>query len=523
MDDFAGDSSTTGVLDLDSTTSGSIETPGNTDWFLIAPTDGEIIRIASDSQDDPALNLVDEFGNIVATGDYDFNADEWVIHVRVDEGEIFYLEAAGVYGTSNYNLTTSIVEDDYKDNANTTGVLEIDGDTVSGEFDYFGISGNISEDDVDWFAIELTAGHIFEVTTDNHYAGLNLVDELGTVLSFGAFDSNEKVLTIEVPVSGTYYIEVINTFGVDDCPIYDLTATLLDDGADDVLVGDFRPDMLFGRRGDDILEGAGGADLLDGGDGVDTASYEGSTNRVLINLGTNTAESGHAIGDTLVSIENLIGSDFNDILTGSKFDNVIFGGDGSDILSGFKANDTLYGGAGRDLLTGGSGAEIIDGGDGISDMVRYSGSTAAVQVDLGAGTAFGGDAEGDVISNAEQLLGSSHDDTLTGDDLNNFVFGSGGDDILDGAGGLDKLFGGAGADVFVFGAGDSVAYIGDWEDDIDSLDLSQYGFASIEDAMANMDQRGEHVRFFVDGETLLILNADLDEMADDIIIDAAAA
>jgi len=520
MDDFAGDSSTTGVLDLDGTTSGSIETNGDTDWFLIAPTDGEILRIASDSEDDPALNLVDEFGNIVATGDYDFNANEWVIHVRVDEGETFYLEAAGVYGTSNYTLTTSVFTDDYHDTADTTGILDIDGDTVSGEFDYFGIPGNVSEDDVDWFAIELTAGHIFEVITNNHDVGMNLVNEDGDVLSFGTFDSGEKVLTIEVPVSGTYYIEVINTSGIDDCRVYDLTATLLDDGADDVLVGGFGADMLFGRRGDDILEGLGGADTLDGGDGVDTASYESSTNGVLINMATNTAESGHAIGDTFVSIENLIGSQFGDVLTGSGGDNVISGGAGIDVVSGFHGDDVLDGGAGRDYLTGGSGADTIDGGDGI-DMARYIGSNAGVIVDLGAGTASGGHAQGDMLSNVEQLFGSSHADTLTGDAQNNFILGSGGDDILDGAGGIDKLFGGTGADTFVFGAGDDFTFVTDWEDDIDSLDLSQYGFATIEDAMANMNQYGSHVRFFVDGETLLILNADLADMADDIIIDDA--
>lgn len=296
----------------------------------------------------------------------------------------------------------------------------------------------------------------------------------------------------------------------------------VEDGGNDVLNGGLGNDMLIGGAGDDILEGGGGSDVLDGGDGIDTASFGTSVNRVSVNLLNDTNSSGHAAGDTYISIENLIGSDFGDVLVGDRGDNVIDGGNGRDVLSGFVGDDTLLGGAGRDILTGGTGADTIDGGAD-RDMLRYAGSREGVSVDLGAGTASGGDAEGDIISNIETLFGSTHADTLTGDAANNFIFGSGGDDTLDGAGGIDKLFGGAGADTFVFGAGDRFAYVTDWEDDIDSLDLSQYGFSSVADAMANMNQFGAHVRFSVNGETMLILNANLDDMADDIIVDAATA
>jgi len=287
----------------------------------------------------------------------------------------------------------------------------------------------------------------------------------------------------------------------------------------DTLTGNASANTLEGSGGHDILEGGAGGDLLDGGAGIDTASYEGSTNRVLINMATNSITSGHATGDTYVSIENVTGSNFGDAITGSGGDNVLDGGAGADILSGFNGDDTIFGGAGRDFITGGAGADNIVGGAGI-DIARYVGSNAGVDVDLGAGTASGGHAQGDVLNGIEQLFGSSHDDSLTGDGLNNFIFGSGGDDTLDGGAGIDKLFGGTGADIFVFGAGDTYAYVTDWEDDIDSLNLSEYGFGTVQDALANMNQFGDHVRFFVNGETLLILNADLADMADDIIIDA---
>jgi|GEM_PF-3317456 len=287
----------------------------------------------------------------------------------------------------------------------------------------------------------------------------------------------------------------------------------------DELTGDSGVNVLSGLGGNDTLEGGAGGDALIGGDGIDTASYESSTNRVVINMATDSITSGHATGDTFDSIENVTGTNFGDTITGSGGNNLLVGGNGFDVLSGFNGNDTLDGGTGRDVLTGGAGADMIDGGAGI-DIARYVGSNEGVNVDLGAGTAFGGHADGDVLTNIEQLFGSSHNDTLTGNAQNNFILGAAGDDTLDGGAGIDKLFGGTGADTFVFGAGDDFTFVTDWEDDIDSLDLSQYGFNTVADALANMSQFGAHVRFFVNGETLLILNADLDEMADDILIDA---
>lgn len=308
-----------------------------------------------------------------------------------------------------------------------------------------------------------------------------------------------------------YSLEPIVTTLTDRSDIY----TGVDQG--ETIYGLRGNDTLYGMGGNDIIEGGGGRDIIDGGDGIDTASYETSTNRVVINMATNSLNSGHATGDVLISIENITGTRFADTITGNRRDNVIIGEGGFDVLSGFHGDDVLDGGAGRDFLTGGLGADVIDGGADI-DMARYVGSNAGVDINLGAGTASGGHAEGDVLIDIEQVFGSNHADILIGNEQNNFIFGSGGDDILDGAGGIDKLFGGAGADTFVFGAGDGYTFVTDWQDDIDSLDLSQYNFDSVADAVANMNQFGAHVRFFVDGETLLILNANLDDIIDDIII-----
>jgi peptidyl-prolyl cis-trans isomerase A (cyclophilin A) len=81
---------------------------------------------------------------------------------------------------------------------------------------------------------------------------------------------------------------------------------------DDYLNGGKGTDSLDGGIGNDTLIGALGTDLLIGGDGIDTADYSGSTDGVLVNLALAGAQQvSLATGlDTLVQIENLIGSNF---------------------------------------------------------------------------------------------------------------------------------------------------------------------------------------------------------------------
>ncbi|WP_414160014.1 type I secretion C-terminal target domain-containing protein [Pseudomonas sp. BNK-44-b] len=112
--------------------------------------------------------------------------------------------------------------------------------------------------------------------------------------------------------------------------------------------------------GDDLLISGPGNDLLDGGPGNDTASYASATAGVTVDLGHAGAQNTGGAGlDTLVSIENLIGSDYNDTLIGNDGDNVLSGGLGDDILIGGGGNDILIGGPGNDTLTGGSGNDTF--------------------------------------------------------------------------------------------------------------------------------------------------------------------
>ncbi|NDW46288.1 calcium-binding protein, partial [Ruegeria sp. PrR005] len=205
--------------------------------------------------------------------------------------------------------------------------------------------------------------------------------------------------------------------------------TLLGGDGADSLAGGAGDDLLEGGEGDDRLIGGMGEDTLDGGEGQDLVDYSAIETSLVVDLSTGAVSGGDASGDSLVSIESVIGTALADTLTGDDGDN---------------------------LFEGGGSADSLDGGAG-EDQLSYLHSPSAVQVDLAAGTASGGDADGDVYSNFEGVTGSAFGDLISGDAGRNVIngargrdtiFGGDGDDFLNGGGDSDTLSGGAGADKF---------------------------------------------------------------------------
>ncbi|WP_409520955.1 Ig-like domain-containing protein, partial [Pseudomonas sp.] len=147
----------------------------------------------------------------------------------------------------------------------------------------------------------------------------------------------------------------------DDVLLANASDTVLDGGdGNDVLVGGAGNDTLYGGNGNDLLIGGLGNDLLDGGAGVDTASYASANGAVHVDLSLTGQQATGAAGlDTLIGIENLIGSDYNDTLIGNAGDNVLSGGLGNDVLMGGDGNDIIIGGPGNDIMTGGNGNDTF--------------------------------------------------------------------------------------------------------------------------------------------------------------------
>lgn len=201
-------------------------------------------------------------------------------------------------------------------------------------------------------------------------------------------------------------------------------------------------DKLYGREGNDTLDGGAGADRLEGGAGIDWAIYSnGAKQGVTVSL-YNNANGRGAAGDKLFGIENVQGTKYADVISGSS---------GGNNLIGLAGNDKLYGREGDDLLDGGQGADTLDGGEG-EDWVTYASSTRAVIVDLST-NANGGDASGDVLSNIERVFGTRFSDAITGSSAANQLRGDAGNDKLNGLGGNDVLDGGVGADTLDGGEG----------------------------------------------------------------------
>ena len=162
-------------------------------------------------------------------------------------------------------------------------------------------------------------------------------------------------------------------------------------GKDAISAGD-GDDVLYGGEGNDTLKGGAGSDILVDGAGTDTASYSGEGGSVVVDLSTGTGSNGDADGDTLSGIENLIGSDASDILTGDGNANTLDGGLGSDTLYGEAGNDTLLGGGGRNTLNGGAGDDMLDGGADSDDLYGEAGNDILVwdvansAMEVGTGT-----------------------------------------------------------------------------------------------------------------------------------------
>ena len=307
------------------------------------------------------------------------------------------------------------------------------------------------------------------------------------------------------------------------------------------LTGSGHDDTLTGDAGDNVLEGGAGADTLDGAAGSDTAAYTGSDAPVTIDLSAGANTGGHAEGDSLTSMEHLLGSRYSDMLTGDAGVNRLDGGPGNDQLEGRAGADTLIGGPGLDtasyagsaaavtvnlldgsatggdaagdtlesiehltgsghddvltgdagdnVLEGGPGADTLDGGMG-TDTASYADSPSRVDVRLSGTVVNHGDATGDTLSNIENLTGSAHNDILAGNGQANVLTGLTGNDLLWGSSGDDVLTGGPGADRLVGGAGnDTASFIGSPE----GVTVRLHSFAT-----AGGDAQGDTFPYTVD-------------------------
>ncbi|MEP4197091.1 MAG: calcium-binding protein [Aliishimia sp.] len=311
-------------------------------------------------------------------------------------------------------------------------------------------------------------------------------------------------------------------------------ADILRGGSDnDVLLGDASNDLLFGDAGDDILVGGAGDDALDGGEGNDTASYAESSSRVVVRLNLTADVGGDQGMDSFISIENVIGSAFDDRIVGDAFENVLTGGQGRDVLIGLGGDDTLNGEAGDDELIGSGGNDVLNGGDGddtlsgLGGADTLNGQNGNDQINGGQGVddINGGDGSDSIFGlfGADRINGGVGNDNIRADGSGDTVIGGAGDDRIVGGNGKDTIWGGSGNDVFFGGGGhgngdglrdvfvfksaenDGGGFdiIRDFEDNKDKLDLSESVYDNFDDLLADTQQVGSNVEINFDGSGIL--------------------
>lgn len=209
----------------------------------------------------------------------------------------------------------------------------------------------------------------------------------------------------------------------------DVAVTPLGTDKNDTLQGTDRAETISGLQGNDIIEGRGGADHIDGGAGIDTASYATSTSGVYVDLTAAVQQGGAAEGDVLINVENIQGSNYNDVLKGDA---------GANVLSGMGGDDLFLFSGGSDTMNGGAGIDTVD----------FSASSIGIGANLTKGTTSLSGSKV-VLIDIENLIGTDKADRLTGDAFANVLIGGAGDDILDGGAGADTMRGGIGNDVFI--------------------------------------------------------------------------
>ena len=396
---------------------------------------------------------------------------------------------------------------------------------------------NPETEEIDGFTID-SSGNVNITFTLNNTAEEDFVLNLSAVSTFDIENvSEENQATIEVPVltelefSKSYGINVRDITNLDDPSEYlfesfvvngeaidtgfvistninntiiegskTLSNTIIGGIVDDTITSGIEADTIYGNSGNDTITSGLGDDIVDGGEGSDTMDFSSIDNANNIGINAN-LENSLITGDgtdTVSNIENILGTQDNDIIVGNDEINILKGESGFDTISGNAGDDTIEGGAGNDTISGDLGEDLLKGDDG-EDTVSYKNAVNTVDslgvninlmsdsssINKGLATGIAGT---DELWDFENVIGSDYDDSILANALDNTLFGENGDDLIDAQDGNDYIDAGLGDDTLIGGIGNDIL---DGNEGLDTVDFSNSSSLEIIDLELNEATGGE--------------------------------
>ena len=467
--DVAASIGSTDRLAAGGSVSGTIDSPGDEDWYRVPLLAGHDYRIdlqGADSGlgtlDDPLLRVLDIFGDELLFDDDSGEGAEASLTVSVFESGIYFVAAQAFSSeTGTFTLSATDLSVDVEDVPASTGTdsaLSVGG-AVSGIIDASG--------DEDWYLIRLSAGQQYRFDLDGGESDLGslddpvlrLLDNSGIEIAFNddRDDGLNSSLIFTADRTGSYYLSA-QGFGP-STGAYTLTAGT--PGSDRDIPADLQTDatVVIGNvvsgeidtEGDqdwyrvslqsgheyrfDLQAFDSGLGTLDdpflrllNDDGQQVAVDDDSGFGLESSIDFTVAEDGDyflavqgfeqdtgtfalsAIDLTRGTIDErtLRGSSAADQIIGSQFNDTLQGLDGDDVLDAKEGNDLVDGGPGNDTLSGGLGNDTVFGGDGDDLFLRAEGVA-------GGDDALAGGAGNDVFFDPfgnNVLQGGDGDDTF---------------------------------------------------------------------------------------------------------------
>ena len=264
--------------------------------------------------------------------------------------------------------------------------------------------------------------------TINAGLGIDTVD-----YSTSLFARTFTVSGVNILVTGDGNTDSILMDGINNVEVFNMTSL------NDVFNGTAYAETIYAGAGNDTIKGSTGAatdsNYIDGQAGTDWVNYSAASTGLNITMGTaapTTVAVGSAV-DTLVNVENITATNFNDTITAATT---------GSVMKGLNGNDLYFAGAGNDT--------IIEENSGGVDTINYSSTTGNLVVQAwasgGSGAIWGTNDGAFTISGGSGTDQIYRDTTSgAGQIMEVFVLGSGNDSMI-GTTYNETVYGGAGND-----------------------------------------------------------------------------